>query len=164
MIYLLLVFTGFCLDIDVERTELRKYFINSYESKSDAKHFLELANSIESDSDLNKKGYQGIAYLMNSKYGYNPIKKLKTFKKGKTLLDEAIIEDELNLELRFYRMSVQMNVPKILNYQKNIKEDKTIILDHLQTIEDEELLKMIRSYLYKCECLDRAEFIKLEKT
>lgn len=82
-----------------------------------------------------------------AKHYLNPISKLKTFNNGKKILESAIEKDKLNPELKFLRLSIQENSPSFLGYHNNIKEDKLFLIKCLPTITDDELKKIITSYL-----------------
>jgi hypothetical protein len=51
-------------------------------------------------------------------------------KDGATSLEEIVKNNPNNAELRVIRMSVQENVPKIVGYNKNLKEDKTFLINN----------------------------------
>jgi hypothetical protein len=52
-----------------------------------------------------------------------PKKKLDTFKSGHEKLESVLSKDTTNTELRFLRLIIQENAPKILKYRKEIEKD-----------------------------------------
>ncbi|MEO6287426.1 MAG: hypothetical protein ABIN80_12925 [Dyadobacter sp.] len=54
--------------------------------------------------------------------------KLKTFKRGVQLLDDEIKTNPANTEFRFLRLTIQEHAPGILNYNKELDEDKQAIV------------------------------------
>ena len=54
--------------------------------------------------------------------------KVKTFKKGAKLLEAEIKNNPENAEYRFLRLTVQEHAPNILHYNKNMDEDKSVII------------------------------------
>lgn len=74
-----------------------------------------------------EKAYYGA--LISKKAGLykSPKKKLSTFKKGVSYLEEAINKDSTNNEIRFLRYIIQIKSPKFLAYNKNTIEDKLFI-------------------------------------
>ncbi len=92
-------------------------------------------------------GYKGGATMLMAKYVFNPISKFSYFKKGKNMLEEAIKADGINVELRFLRYSVQTNVPSFLGYSSEIKADEAFLRRNLAGVRDNELKKVITSYL-----------------
>ena len=85
--------------------------------------------------------------MMQAKYGFNPISKLRRFKKGKTLIEEAVKKQPDNLEIRFLRLAIQTNLPAFLNYSDNIIEDEKYLLANIQTIKNKNLKQDILKYL-----------------
>lgn len=74
------------------------------------------------------KAYQGGLTMKKSDYLKSAAKKIETFKAGHKLLEAVIKADPNNAEYRFIRLTIQENAPKILKYNKNIEEDKALIL------------------------------------
>ncbi len=109
--------------------------------------------TILSKENLNtiEKGYYGAYLVIWANHIWNPMDKLSTFKKGKIVLENAIKEDPKNVELRFLRLSIQSNVPKILNYDQNIMSDLTFIKEHKDKIQTNELLKMVNELIINAE-------------
>ena len=91
--------------------------------------------------------FSGVGNLFMAKHVFNPISKMSYFKKGKTELDKAIQLQPKNVEIRFYRLLSQTEMPKILGYYENIEEDKTFIKNNFQDWNDEVLKKEIKKYL-----------------
>jgi len=90
-------------------------------------------------------GYQTIW----ANHVFNPIQKLKTFNKGKKNIDEAVRKDPKNIDIRFVRLSVQLNCPKFLGYDEHIKEDKQFIKDHSHKISSVKLKEMCQDLITK---------------
>jgi hypothetical protein len=59
---------------------------------------------------------------MMAEYVFSPIKKLKYFNQGKTSLEQLIAEEK-SVENVYLRLLIQLNIPRLLNYYKNIDED-----------------------------------------
>ena len=49
-------------------------------------------------------------------------------------MEQAVIEEPENIEIRFLRYTIQTNIPDFLNYD-NLKEDRQFILENL-TLQD----------------------------
>lgn len=76
--------------------------------------------------------YKGGLTMKKSDYLKSAAKKIETFKAGHKLLESAIKADPNNTEYRFIRLTIQEHAPKILKYNKNIEEDKALILKGYQ--------------------------------
>lgn len=102
-------------------------------------------------SDPLLKGYKGALIMAKGRHAANPFQKLSIFNTGKALLDEAITSDSKNLELRFLRLTIQVNVPGILNYSGNIKHDRAYLDSHLGKTNNEEFKKQVTAFIEKAE-------------
>jgi hypothetical protein len=104
-------------------------------------------------------GYKGSTLALQAKYTINPIKKLKFFNEGKTMLERAIQSDPQNIELRYLRLAIQTNIPTFLNYYKNINSDKILLLGALKSrlVSDDDLLKKIVHFLNQCKQISPSE-------
>ena len=69
---------------------------------------------------------------MMAEYVFSPIKKLKYFNQGKTNLEQLIAEQR-SVEKVYLRLLIQLNIPRLLNYYKNIDEDIAYIEAELPT-------------------------------
>src|SRR5690606_19321696 len=105
-------------------------------NKENAGVFFSKASQIKSD-DAVVVAYQGVAFTLKAKYEKELSKKKSNFKKGAEMLEGSIQKDPQNIELRTLRLSVQENSPKILNYNKNIEEDKKVILANFSKSKSE---------------------------
>ena len=124
------------------QTKEQIYYRNSIDkSVKDKTTAMEMLNSLEKieNPTLLERGYLGIAYMFKSRHSWNPILKLSYFKKGKNILEETISENPSNVELRFYRATIQKNIPSFLNYHDNLEKDKNFIFSTLDTLKDTDL-------------------------
>jgi len=69
------------------------------------------------------------------------------FKNGVLLVEDALKNEPNNIEIRFIRLTIQQNSPKILKYKSHITEDKDFILSHYEKIESNKLKNYIRDYI-----------------
>lgn len=137
---------------NISLNELRTNYPNAISSKETCKKMIdglskEKLNAVE-------KGYYGAYLAIWANHVWNPMDKLSTFKKGKSELENAIKEDPNNVELRFLRLSIQSNIPGILNYKQNIKSDLAFIKDHKNEIKSNQLLNMVNELITKVENSD----------
>ena len=78
------------------------------------------------------KGYIAAMNFMKSRFVKNPFTKLKYFKIGKTVLDEVILNNPKNIEMRYIRYLMQKQIPEFLGYHENISEDFNTIVDQIE--------------------------------
>ena len=100
--------------------------------------------------DNEKKGSLNNAYLgalLMKKAGFlkGVNNKIKTFKRGAGLLEEEIKSNPNNTEYRFLRLTIQEHAPKILKYNKNLEEDKRVVISGYKKLEPD-LQKIIKNY------------------
>ncbi|MGN6397243.1 MAG: hypothetical protein ACTHMI_16865 [Mucilaginibacter sp.] len=91
--------------------------------------------------------YRGAAEMMEARYAVNPIRKLSAFNKGKQMIETGIAADSNNVECRFIRYGIQRNLPAMLSYNHQLKTDSTMIVQRLDTIEDQDLKKRILNFM-----------------
>ncbi|MGB0837117.1 MAG: hypothetical protein ACPGRE_03395 [Flavobacteriaceae bacterium] len=88
--------------------------------------------SEESDEPVNL-AYLGVVEFMLSKNASFPIKKFKYFNKGKEHINDAILKDTKDIELRYLRFLFQTEIPKFLGYHDNKEEDLNIFIKYFHT-------------------------------
>ena len=79
----------------------------------------EYDNVLETELEM-IKAYQAAGTCMMANYVFSPISKLKYFNEGKKHL-EKLISKSKEVENVYLRLLIQLNVPRSLNYHKNIK-------------------------------------------
>ncbi len=94
-----------------------------------------------------QQAYLGAFQTIWAKHVINPFSKLKTFNKGKRNIDEAVKTDPNNAEIRFVRLSVQVNCPSFLGYSSKINEDKKMVQMGIQNIKSVILRKMMATLI-----------------
>ena len=98
-------------------------------------------------------GYKAMAEVLVARHSYNPYTKLRSFQKGRDLLERAIEIDPKNIELRYLRMVIQIEVPSYVGYRDNISEDSALLVRFVRTTDtktaDQVLLRNIREFLLR---------------
>lgn len=105
---------------------LRNAYSTANNSNESAKKFINLAENT-SGSDAITTGYKAAADILQAKVTTEKNKRKSFVTKGAKSLESIIASNPNNIELRVIRMSVQENIPKIVGYSKNIKEDKAFL-------------------------------------
>ena len=124
------IFTGLLLFFQTSDIEiLRNSYSKANLSVENAKNFIELAEK-KSSSDPVISAYKAASQILEAKVTTEKNKRKTFVKSGATSLENVIKNNPNNAELRLIRMSVQENIPKIVGYNKNLKEDKTFILNN----------------------------------
>jgi hypothetical protein len=134
---------------------LRNAYSTANLSVDRAKNFIGIADK-KSSSDPTITGYKAAAQILEAHVTTEKNKRKSYIKSGATSLESAIKSNPNNVELRVIRMSVQENIPKIVGYNKNLKEDKTFILNHYST-QNSALKTYIRKFAMQSKTMTAAE-------
>lgn len=116
---------------------LRSLFWQAGTNEDAITPFFAAANECQDSERALFKGYLGVATMMRARITGNPLKKWYFFNKGKVLLERAIDNKPDQVELRFLRLSVQKELPVILDYRSSIKNDCTFIVHHISDFMSE---------------------------
>jgi len=121
--------------------------------KSDSKELVDAQISELNSAPANvKNAFLGAMIMRKAGIGGNPASKLKLFKQGHRLLEDAIVKDPNNAEFRFLRLIIQENSPGILGYKSDEQKDSEFIRKSYQSLP-EELQKTIAEYNKKSKVL-----------
>lgn len=110
--------------------EIRRMYPDAKNSESAAKELSLKLAKVDIDCDKTLVAYKGASITLLSKFSSNIADKVANFKEGSKLVELAVAAEPNNVEIRMIRLSIQENIPKIVNYRKNKKEDKDFILAH----------------------------------
>lgn len=127
--------------------EVRQLFHEAAESESSCTQLIGILKLVTVEKQPLLYGYKGVATMMMANHLVNPLRKLSHFKDGKNILENAIEKEPSNLELRFLRLSVQSEAPAFLNYNQDIRSDRSFVNEALVRTKDEELKQMINKFL-----------------
>ena len=145
--------TTFILFFQSGLESLRESYAKANSSNANTEAFINIAEKA-SGSDVIIQGYKAAAKIMEAKITKNNRKAL--VKSGATSLEAIIKSNPNNAELRVIRMSVQENIPKIVGYNKNLKEDKTFILNNYSK-QNSALKTYIRKFAMQSKTMTEAE-------
>jgi hypothetical protein len=126
---------------EVEKSDFYKAFSAPNEQEVDR---MILILEKEKASSMNL-AYQGALYMKKADFEKGAKDKIEIFKKGARILEEEIAKKPSNAELRFLRLAIQEHAPRILKYNKNLSEDKKVIIEGYGNL-DAELKKIIKNY------------------
>lgn len=135
------------LDVAGELETIREAYRGITANQETIDEFYKLTQETMPTSKPVYLGYHGAALTLKASVAGSIKEKLSFFKEGKKLIEDAIVEDSTNIELRMIRLSVQSNVPKIMRYRKHIDEDKAYIKKHLSAVTDPDLKKLLNGFI-----------------
>lgn len=141
---------------------LRKAYKEAGQDDSKIAHFMDLVKDVTKDSNPVLIGYKGAALSIDAKTQKGIQGKVNAFKTGKDYIEYAIEKAPDNVELRFIRLGIQENTPKVLKYKQNIEEDKSFILERFKSIPSKSLKEHIANYIKQSKVFTELEKASLE--
>lgn len=159
---IILFFTTLFL-VAPDLTKIREDYINAVHSKENAENlYNDLAEVAKSDVKV-LVAYKGAVTTLKAKFEKSTKDKKELFKEGATLIEYAAAEDPSNIEIRCIRLGVQENTPKVVNYRKNIPEDKQYIIDHFNQITSSNLKSYIKGFIMHSKSFTDSEKEQIEQ-
>ncbi len=147
----------YAVSLGPDISQVRQNYREASRSGDRAKQLYDHLASVTKDDDRILVAYKGAVTTLMAKYTRGIKQKKTYFKEGMQLLELAVAADPKNTEIRYIRLSVQENSPKIVGYKQNIEEDKQFILDHYQSMTDNGAKKFIKGYVSQSEVFNEAE-------
>ena len=136
---------SFLLLIWQELPNVREHYVEASSNVIKAEAFYALvANYNKEDKVL--WAYKGAAITLKAKFAKTIKEKKNLFVEGVKLVENAVKSEPNNVEIRLVRLSIQENAPRILNYKKNIDEDKKLLLSNLGE-QSQSLKEYIKNYI-----------------
>jgi hypothetical protein len=140
LIFALFLFSSFTDTQLIQRS--RDLYLASKDNSDSTQALFDLTNN-QSNNTL--KAYHGASYAFKAKHGNNPIKKLDNLKKGLKIINDAVLYDVINVELRFIRLSIEENIPSVVSFTSHIEADKKMINSSLKSSHP--LYNTIKAYM-----------------
>ena len=95
--------------------------------------------------------YEGAAEASSAACASFPLSKLKRFNQGKSKINQAVLNEPDNPEIRFIRYSIQSKAPAFLGYNTEIENDLDFLINTLTenetSLEDEYLKQNVIKFL-----------------
>jgi hypothetical protein len=117
------------------REALRKAFREIGDDKKRLDVFLASVEEYVSahPHDTAAEGFRATGELMALESLINPLSKYGGFVRWKEVLEQAILNHPSDLDLRFFRLTVQLNTPIFLNYRGSIEDDSQLVYFGIQS-------------------------------
>jgi hypothetical protein len=129
--------------------DMRKNYGKAMEDKAICESLWQRILADDSPHDALYLAYKGGICMGMAKHSVLAGKRVEYLNMGKKLIDDAVRMNGQNVEIRFIRYSVQVNVPPIFGYNKNKAVDRTYIMEHLQDISNEKQRSEISAFMEK---------------
>ncbi len=146
---LLLTFLVFSTSLGAQEPvslDQMRHSFQEISSEEDIQYIIDMPVDAQDPDAAVVRAYQAASTCMMAEYVFSPIKKLKYFNQGKTSLENLIAERK-SVENVYLRLLIQLNIPRLLNYYKNVDEDIAFLESRLPAakIDVEYKYNMIRN-------------------
>jgi len=125
-ILILFYFCGYSQENNLN--ELRKSYLIAGNGKKNVEQLLLLSNT---DNTPIFKAYKAAANMMMIEYTNNVYEKYKIFKINSNILDELIINNSNNLEIKLLRYCIHYKSPKFIQNKIKMKSDLDFIMENI---------------------------------
>ena len=120
------------LSLDV--STVRNAYKEAAQDSSKIEAFSKLLTNVSKNDDVALVAYKGAAIALLARNEKRIKDKKDLFVEGISYVEYAIEKAPNNIEVRFIRLGIQENTPKILKYKGDIEEDKQFILKQFKNI------------------------------
>lgn len=153
------LFSLFLFSINIE--EVRQLYPDATEDSTKTNILHEKLSSITQKEDNTLFCYKGAVYTLKAKHAKAIKDKKAFFKEGASIIEAALAAEPDNIELRFIRLSVQENAPKILKYRDHIEKDKNFILGRLSKLKESSVKNLIYGFVKDSKTFSEEEKLGL---
>ncbi len=145
---LILVLSVFCLNMQsLNFDAVRTAYKEAAQDKTKVETFHKSMSRVHEKDNPILVAYKGASIALLAKQAKSIKDKKEGFQEGVSLIEMAIDKSPNNIEVRFVRLSIQENTPKILKYKSNIDADKQFILAQFKNIKFSHLKNHIKDYI-----------------
>lgn len=131
----------------IDLDHVRNAYKEAAQDTSKVVAYNKLLAKITKSDKIELVGYKAAGIALQGKFAKKLKDKRTLFIEGVTLLEYAIEKAPNNIELRFIRIGIQENTPKILKYKGQISNDKTFLMKHFSKITNKSLKYHIKGYI-----------------
>lgn len=151
------LFLAVSILLGISISEIRTEYVKAVSDKEQTLALHKKLNDITEKDDVLKVAYKGAVLTLMAKYATSTKEKKTYFKEGVTLLENAIEKKPNSIELRYLRLGIQENAPKITGYKKNKEEDKDFILTNYSTQTNVEVKNLIKGFVMQSTLFNEEE-------
>ncbi|MBI3233865.1 MAG: hypothetical protein HYZ42_07450 [Bacteroidetes bacterium] len=148
-------------DLSAIRNQYRK----AAESEKLTEQLYSELNKKKHISEVHQAYYAGVIAI-KAKFAFWPIEKLSYVKNAMSLLDQSISKAPDNVEIRWIRYSIEINIPEILGYNHKATDKRVIIASlgkEVETEENKNHLKSIAQFMKQYAQLSKDELKLIAK-
>lgn len=155
---IIIIISFLCIPIQsLDLNTIRNDYKEAAQDNTKLEAYNKQLNTITKNSNIVLVGYKGAGIALKGRYSKKIKDKKRFFIEGASLVEYAIEKSPNNIELRFVRLGIQENTPKLLKYKGKIEEDKNYILNHFKTVKSSKLKEHIREYILQSKVFTTEE-------
>lgn len=129
----------FCVLLFLFQNSTPEHIVEYHDIKTKAQEIEYITKYKKSDS-TEIQAYVISLEMKQAEYKVLPWQKLNTFSKGKAKLEQLIKKEPKNANLRYVRLVIQEQLPKMLNYNSDIENDKHFLSELLKIKDNSDYL------------------------
>ncbi len=138
-------------------SKVREDYKNAVNDSTKVENLYNELEEVSKEDGIVLLAYKGAVSTLMAKFAGSTKEKKNFFKEGASLIEFAVEEDPENIEIRYIRLGVQENAPKVTKYRKNISEDKQFILDHYKEILSSKVKEYIKGFVMQSKLFSETE-------
>ncbi|MEM9981747.1 MAG: hypothetical protein AAF734_04565 [Bacteroidota bacterium] len=113
--------------------EIRKAYSRASDSAAATQQLEQLIKQQSQQHHPVILAYKAVVEALKAKFVWLPFQKMSHLNTMRNLFYKAVEGEENNIEIRFLRFSIQANLPAILMQSPNLKEDKSVIIENIDS-------------------------------
>ncbi|MBP0905264.1 hypothetical protein ACFSKN_11195 [Mariniflexile gromovii] len=141
------------MDLDT----VRQSYKEAAQDHSKIETFYNMVSKVTKSDIIELVAYKGAAIALKARGAATIKEKKEGFVNAVSLVEFAVEKDPSNIEIRFIRISIQENTPKLLKYKDAIEADKHFILNQFKTIKAGLLKNLIKDYISQSKVFTNEE-------
>lgn len=155
---IVIIISFLCIPLQsLDLNTIRNSYKEAAQDSTKLKEYNKQLTTVTKDSNTIFVGYKGAGIALKGRYSKKIKEKKKFFIEGIALLEFAIEKSPNSIELRFIRLGIQENTPKLLKYKGKIAEDKNYILNQFKAVKSLKLKEHIREYILQSKLFTAEE-------
>ena len=100
------------------------------------------------DESATLMAYKAVSEALLAQVIWNPFSKLSQVMKYDKIMQDAIMQDDKNIEIRFLRLAIEVNLPEFLGMSEHIREDRDMIVQNMSNVGSMNLEKSYGQYIF----------------
>lgn len=127
--------------------EVRNSFHHAVMDPTTARDFHALLE-LSKDNSSTILAYQAVSEALLAQVVWNPFSKLSQVMKYDRLMEKAVMDDIENIEIRFLRLAIEVNLPSFLGMSTHVQEDRDMIVNNMSKVSSMKLEKKFGQYIF----------------